>query len=107
MQREWLGRVDEAYWSGEGSDGGDDDMEGVLDSGQHTERGVDSDVVDGVDRQRVKEMLDYWAAVTGVELDRLVCTTYRAVKSDVGKSKSEGSEMEKVSALAVAAGGGW
>ncbi|KAK1079550.1 Cytosolic Fe-S cluster assembly factor nar1 [Friedmanniomyces endolithicus] len=107
VQREWLGRVDEAYWSGEGSDGGDDDMEGVLDSGQHTERGVDSDVVDGVDRQRVKEMLDYWAAVTGVELDRLVCTTYRAVKSDVGKSKSEGSEMEKVSALAVAAGGGW
>ncbi|KAK0252368.1 hypothetical protein B0A54_10452 [Friedmanniomyces endolithicus] len=107
-QREWLGRVDEAYWSGEGSDeDGDVDVEGVLDSGQHAERGVDSDVVDGLDRRRVRDLLDHWAAVTGVELEKLVCTTYRAVESDVGKSKSEGSEMEKVSALAVAAGGGW
>ncbi|KAK0888063.1 Cytosolic Fe-S cluster assembly factor nar1 [Friedmanniomyces endolithicus] len=108
VQREWLGRVDEAYWSGEGSDeDGDLDMEGEADAGLHTEGGVAADVVDGVDRRKVKEMLDYWAAMTEVELEKLVCTTYRAVESDVGKSKSEGSEIEKVSALAVAAGGGW
>ena len=49
--------------------------------------------------------LHHWAGITGVLLEDLICTTYRAVESDVGKEK--GSDMEKVSALAVAQGGGW
>ncbi|KAK5722396.1 Cytosolic Fe-S cluster assembly factor nar1 [Elasticomyces elasticus] len=114
-QREWLTKVDEAYWSASDSgeldeladDDGDVSMENDLNAGDHNGIGPDADVVDGIDRRRVKDLLNHWVLVTGVDLDKLLCTTYRAVESDVGKSKGEVSEMEKVSALAVAAGGGW
>ena len=107
-QREWLERVDEAYWS---ADSDDLDEDGDVDmTNGHDLNGGDadstSDVVDGIDRSCVKDMLAHWADVTGVELERLIFTTYRAVESDVGKEKG-GNEMEKVSALAVAQGGGW
>ena len=116
-QREWLAKVDEAYWSAEESDDevcpeeGDGDGDVVMDD-EGLVNGVDSagggaDVMDGIDRGYIKRMLDYWAEVTGVELDKLLYTTYRAVESDVGKDKSAGGEMERVSALAVAQGGGW
>ncbi|KAK3632801.1 Cytosolic Fe-S cluster assembly factor nar1 [Elasticomyces elasticus] len=114
-QREWLTKVDEAYWSASDSgeldeladDDGDISVENGSNADGQTGIGPDADVVDGIDRRRVKDLLDHWVAVTGVDLDKLLCTTYRAVESDVGKSKGEASEMEKVSALAVAAGGGW
>ncbi|KAK5717512.1 Cytosolic Fe-S cluster assembly factor nar1 [Elasticomyces elasticus] len=114
-QREWLTKVDEAYWSasdsGELDELADDDGDISMDNGSNVGGqagiGPDADVVDGIDRRRVKDLLDHWVEVTGVDLDKLMCTTYRAVESDVGKSKGEVSEMEKVSALAVAAGGGW
>jgi len=105
-QREWLARVDEAYWSAES-----EELDGIGVEGTSTpcaEDGVGvGDVVDGIDRGRVGSLFDHWVGITGVELEKLLCTTYRAVESDVGKSNGEGSEMEKVSALAVAAGGGW
>ncbi|KAK3672590.1 Cytosolic Fe-S cluster assembly factor nar1 [Recurvomyces mirabilis] len=114
MQREWLGLVDEAYWSAEdsgkededvrGPDGdGDVDMHNGDDCGPHD----DDNVIDGIDRRKVHQMLQHWSEITSVELDKLVCTTYRAVESNVGKNGGEASEVEKVSALAVAAGGGW
>ncbi|KAK5108398.1 hypothetical protein LTR62_008354 [Meristemomyces frigidus] len=122
LQKEWLGLVDEAYWSA----GASDDEEGcdeydVMDSGgdvamaeshgTYLKSDMDgqakTDIVAGVDRRKVRNLLDHWSAVTGVDRETLVCTTYRAVESDVGKSGAETSEVEKVSALAVAAGGGW
>lgn len=114
-QREWLAKVDEAYWSAESDDLVDADEDGDVGMGDAPIGGGEGDggdsspedVVDGVDRRSVKRLLDHWAGITGVELDKLVYTTYRAVDSDVGKNKGAGSEVEKVSALAVAAGGGW
>jgi hypothetical protein len=40
-----------------------------------------------------------------VELRKLLYTTFRAVESDVGKTKS--SDVERVAGLAVQVGGGW
>jgi len=110
-QREWLAQVDEAYWSADSEDfdwNGDGDLEMVDGStvidGYDAE---DEDVVDGIDRCRIKRFMDKWSSDTGVDLDNLVYTTYRIVESDIGKNAGSGIEMEKVSALAVAAGGGW
>ncbi|KAF2486950.1 iron hydrogenase [Neohortaea acidophila] len=108
LQREWLEKVDEAYWSAESADddpqpehaNGDVDMGGTNGSGGPV-------VIDGIDVRYVKSILDHWSDITGVELEKLVHTTYRVVDSDVGKEKGGGSDMERVSALAVAQGGGW
>ena len=110
-QKEWLAKVDEAYWSAESDDevapsdsDGDVMMNGTNGFNDHID-GACGDVVDGIDRGHIRSILDHWASITGVELEKLICTTYRAVESDVGKDKA--SDMERVSALAVAQGGGW
>lgn len=112
-QKEWLAKVDEAYWSAESDDLTDSDgdvevnrsspardsvMSGTEDAG--------SEVVDGIDRRYVKQVLDHWANITGVGLETLLQTTYRVVQSDVGKDKP-GGDVDRVNALAHAAGGGW
>ena len=116
LQRAWLGRVDEAYWSAEEDEDdceevvdGDGDVDMLEDEMSMCENGAAADVVDGIDRAYVRHVMDHWASVTGVGLDTLLKTTYLAVESDVGKDKGDGggSEMERVSALAVAQGGGW
>ncbi|KAK4551803.1 Cytosolic Fe-S cluster assembly factor nar1 [Recurvomyces mirabilis] len=114
MQRDWLGLVDEAYWSAEDSGKEDEDVRGPdgdgdvdMNNGDDCRPHDDGDVVNGIDRRKVHQMLQHWSGITSVELDKLVCTTYRAVESNVGKNGGEASEVEKVSALAVAAGGGW
>ncbi|KAH9827132.1 cytosolic Fe-S cluster assembly factor nar1-like [Teratosphaeria destructans] len=114
-QREWLTKVDEAYWSADdGSASSAEDVDSDGDSEMKVDSVVDgeddagsADVVDGIDRRKVMAFLEHWTNVTGVDLSRLVETTYRVVESDVGKNGAEKSEVEKVSALAVAAGGGW
>nr|POE56887.1 cytosolic fe-s cluster assembly factor nar1 [Quercus suber] len=109
-QKEWLGRVDEAYWSADSeSDDADGDGDVQMDEGDVHVNGNTQDVVDGINHGTVKTMFAHWSQSTGVPLDKLIFTTYRAVESDVGKDQGSGgaSEMEKVSALAVAAGGGW
>lgn len=113
-QREWLARVDEAYWSAEAedldseTDPEDFDAKGSsLDLRSGTACVNGDDVVDGINRTYVKSILKYWADFTEVELDKLIYTTYRMVESDVGKESGGGNEMERVSALAVAQGGGW
>ena len=112
-QREWLGLVDEAYWSAGSEDDLDEDVDGdgdVAMDGDYDDSighvvGAE-DVVDGISRSYVKQILEHWAAITDIDLSKLIYTTYRAVESDVGKEKGA-SEMERVSALAVAQGGGW
>ena len=106
-QREWLERVDEAYWSASGSEDGDaKDGEGDVEM-DGLNGHAQEDMVNGIDRRKAKAFLQHWADVTGVELEKLLYTTYRAVESDVGKGSGGGTDVEKVSALAVAAGGGW
>ena len=110
-QREWLAKVDEAYWSADSEDfadeDGDVDMDDEGSGRQDGDAGADvgGGVVDGIDRRYIKHMLNHWSNITCVELDRLIYTSYRVVESDVGRDN--GSEMERVSALAVAQGGGW
>ena len=105
-QREWLSKVDEAYWSAD-SDGvaWDEDNDTRLNAS--IGNGPSADIIDGIDRGKVRRLLKRWVAITGVEMEALIYTTYRAVESDVGKDGGGGGDMERVSALAVAQGGGW
>jgi len=95
-QKEWLAVVDEAYFSGEESD--DEGGDGLMDFGDGF------DLVDGISPSAIKETLKYWSNMTGVDLDRLAYTSYRAVVNDVGKDKVGHTgrvvELGKI-------GGGW
>ncbi|SMR44997.1 unnamed protein product [Zymoseptoria tritici ST99CH_3D1] len=130
-QKEWLAMVDEAYWSGESGEddegpecreqqqgGSPDDRDvemggtspardSVLSSGSgEVQPSSTMDVIDGIDRRTVRRVLAHWAEITGVGLETLLRTTYRVVESDVGKDKP-GADVDRVNALAHAAGGGW
>jgi iron only hydrogenase large subunit-like protein len=96
-QKEWLAVVDETYFSGEESDA--DGGDGLMDFGDG------HDLVDGISPSAIKETLKYWSNMTGVDLDRLAYTSYRAVVSDVGKDKV--GHIERVVELAGKIGGGW
>ncbi|KAF2401442.1 iron hydrogenase [Trichodelitschia bisporula] len=90
-QKAWLGRVDEAYWSAE-----EDEELAQKEPG-------DLDVVDGISRKYVMDVLEHWAAVVGVPVGDLVRTGYRRVESDVGKV----SDIDRAAAVASSIGGGW
>jgi iron only hydrogenase large subunit-like protein len=90
-EREWLAKVDEAYFSSD--DGGIP----AADTSMENERG---DEVDGISSGRILDYLRYWAEFTGIDLHRLVKTSYREVESDVGKE-------QHVVEIAGKAGGGW
>lgn len=102
-QREWLARVDEAYFSA--SSGDEDDLETdetlcswEQDASEHEK------VVDGISHTRTKQIIQHWADITGLSEDALLRTTYRKVESDVGK---KASQVERVAGLASTVGGGW
>ncbi|KAI6708456.1 hypothetical protein JHW43_009022 [Diplocarpon mali] len=90
-QKEWLARVDEAYFSGE-------------DSAHESPPDDRHDLVDGISPSHVKDALAHWAATTGLDLERLVYTSYREVVSDVGKQVGD---AERVMEIAGKMGGGW
>lgn len=95
-QKRWLALVDEAYFSNEEGDLiGDTDMN------------VDgpNDMVDGISPSYIKDTLVHWSTITGIDLDKLVYTSYRAVISDVGKDKV--NDTQRVVELAGKIGGGW
>ncbi|MCJ1479846.1 Cytosolic Fe-S cluster assembly factor nar1 [Lambiella insularis] len=116
-QREWLGRVDEAYYSME-EEGGEEEggeEEGGEEEGGEKESSNDEDVpmedvddgdmINGISTTYIKAILAYWADLTNADLQKLVYTSYRAVDSDVGKER--GRETERVAELAGKIGGGW
>jgi iron only hydrogenase large subunit-like protein len=92
QQKAWLAQVDEAYFSGEEIA----DTNLVLDD--------HDDLVDGISPSKVKDVLAHWANTTGIGLDRLAFTSYRAVVSDVGKNIGEN---QKVIEIAGKVDGGW
>ncbi|KAF2189458.1 LET1-like protein [Zopfia rhizophila CBS 207.26] len=109
-QKEWLRRVDEAYFSASEEEESDKDGDGDYEmtdvdavklngSGQH------QDIVNGISRTYIHDVLSHWSDVTGVEMRRLLYTSYRKVESDVGKKKQ--SDVERVAGLASSIGGGW
>lgn len=95
-QKEWLGRVDEAYYSM---------SEGEEEQDEAAQREQPTDLVNGISPSYIMGVLDHWAASTGVELQKLVTTSYRKVDSDVGKVG--GAVNERVVELAGKIGGGW
>jgi iron only hydrogenase large subunit-like protein len=96
-QKQWLAAIDEAYFSS-------DESENIEYSNpKHIDyRG---DLVDGISPSYIKDTLAHWSAITGIDQDRLVNTSYRAVVSDVGKGKD--NDMKRVVELAGKVGGGW
>ena len=100
-QKEWLGRVDEAYFSmsDNESENEEDDAMKLNDNDGAADRNPQRDTrVDGIDTARVREVLEHWAQTTGIDLQKLVTTSYRKVESDVGKIG--GAETERVLELA-------
>ena len=103
-QKEWLGKIDEAYYSA-------DSESDVTWSDEETEKGTRSapvDLLNGISPNNVHAFLEYWAASTSIPLECLVYTTYRKVESDVGKRKPKSlGDSERIAAIAGLNGGGW
>ena len=97
-QKQWLAEVDEAYFSADESDVG---------SSEDTTRaqGGRSDLVGDISPSYIRDSLARWSSVTGIDIEKLVSTSYREVISDVGKSKM--NDTERVVQLASKIGGGW
>ncbi|KAL8799449.1 MAG: hypothetical protein Q9182_005893 [Xanthomendoza sp. 2 TL-2023] len=111
-QKEWLGVVDEAYFSmSDGSspsppNNDDDETMMMADDDRLEDCETDGDVVvNGINVSHVRELLMHWSRSTGIEVEKLCFTTYREVQSDVGKKGGEhGVGVEK---LAGKIDGGW
>ena len=113
-QKEWLARVDEAYFSATDSEdektdsSGDHNTTPTTTTTSSTTNGhhAPEDMIDGISRSHMKDMMAHWSQITGVEQQKLIYTSYIKVESDVGKKKKQ-SDMERVAGLAVTVGGGW
>jgi hypothetical protein len=108
-QKEWLGRVDEAYFSASDEDSGDSDGDQeMMDVDSAPTNGVNGrggDEVNGISRSYIQRVMGHWSTITGVDTQSLLYTSYRKVESDVGKKKQ--SDVERVAGLASTIGGGW
>ncbi|KAK4105601.1 iron hydrogenase [Parathielavia hyrcaniae] len=96
-QKAWLAEVDEAYFSGEEPDS-------VRCTDPNTDDNGAGEVVAGISPSHIRDSLAHWSDITGIQLERLVYTSYREVISDVGKPISD---TERVVQLAGKIGGGW
>ena len=103
--KEWLGRVDEAYFSlseaeseGEEHEGG-----GRVDGQEHSlpQRSEKAPAP-----PTIRTILTHWSTSTGIPLEKLAYTSYRSVESDVGKEDRSGAQ-ERVVEIAGRIGGGW
>lgn len=107
-QKEWLGRVDEAYFSGSDEEtidsDGDQEMQDVATTNGTNTLPYDDDVVGGISQTYVWDVLCHWADITDVDMRKLIYTSYRKVESDVGKKQND---VERVAGLASSIGGGW
>lgn len=111
QQKEWLAKVDEAYFSASSSsspsssDNDDDEDDERFGGVEENPNDKDEVIVDGISHTQIHSIISHWSQITGVEEEKLVCTTYRKVESDVGKKTT--SDVERVAGLASSIGGGW
>lgn len=96
-QKDWLAQVDEAYFSMSDSEPEDDASTQLECSGA-------TDLIDDISPSYIRDTLAHWADITGIDLDKLINTSYREVISDVGKDVSD---TQRVVQLAGKIGGGW
>lgn len=101
-QKEWLAKIDEAYYSMEESE--DETVESAIIDNDSL-KPDDGDEINGISPAYIKSVLDHWSTSTGIDLQRLIKTSYRKVESDVGKVG--GAENDRVVELAGKIGGGW
>lgn len=101
-QKQWLGRVDEAYFS-DSSSSSSTDLSGDEGS-ERMDVDHDGDNDDDDDEGNVEAFVARWTHVTGLDREQLLYTSFRAVQSDVGK---KASDVERVAGLAGSVGGGW
>ena len=119
-QKEWLAKVDEAYFSSTSESEGEDvemrdaewyegrPLDGTTgDGGNAGDRRHDdeSEVINGISTRRIRRVLEHWSSSTGIPLEKLAYTSYRTVESDVGKV-DRGGGQERVAELAGRIGGG-
>lgn len=112
-QKEWLAKVDEAYFSADTEDS-ESDLDGNGDVHMNGTNGAVTDhatnVVNGIDTVEIHQVLNRWSDTVDVPLSKLCYTTYRKVESDVGKTKKEVNKMNdsaRIAAIAGMSGGGW
>ncbi|KAL7276164.1 Cytosolic Fe-S cluster assembly factor nar1 [Rhizina undulata] len=86
-QKEWLARVDEAYFSSE-----------------EEEKGREA-----AQKDWVIEFVEHWERIIGINRERLLFTSYRKVENDLGGrlNEKEVSATVRAAELAGKAGGGW
>lgn len=113
-QKEWLARVDEAYFSASDDErvdaDGDREMHDADTNGVHRINGTngyanrDMDVVNGISTRYIRDVVSHWSHLVGVDAQQLLYTSYLKVESDVGKKQND---VERVAGLASSMGGGW
>ncbi|RMZ75071.1 hypothetical protein DV738_g5671, partial [Chaetothyriales sp. CBS 135597] len=117
-QKEWLRRVDEAYFSADddddiGSEPEDANVENAaMTNGRDNDKAHDqTGLISDGNIKRVHELLQDWETCVGVPREKLVYTTFRAVDSDVGKTKKtkakEMTDTQRIANIAGMSGGGW
>ena len=115
-QREWLEKVDEAYFSMSDEDDGnisnaDDQTYMGLEKNDDDDNIIEqaSEHINGIDISAVRKVLRHWEESTGIALRKLCYTSFREVQSDVGKDKTDSAQggLGKVIELTGKIGGGW
>ncbi len=114
-QKEWLKRVDEAYYSADSEEEACEDelrdvpMTNGVNAYSEIKGHKEEQIINGIDIGDVHDFLDHWSRIVGVPISKLAYTTYREVESDVGKNKpaSRMSDTERIASIAGLSGGGW
>ena len=101
-QKEWLARVDEAYYSMSSDD--DNCSPPALTNNLSDPSDSSLTLLDS--SEKIHTLLSHWSHLTHRPLETLLFTSYRAVVSDVGKGKGKG-DGKLVEQLAGKIEGGW
>ncbi|RPB19432.1 iron hydrogenase [Terfezia boudieri ATCC MYA-4762] len=100
-QREWLAKVDEAYWSDSSSSPTSKNIDAMEVDGEQQEH------LFGIDPEKVRNFINSWSQFTGVSVDKLLFTGYRKVEDEFNKDKRDEDPVMRAAELAGKAGGGW
>lgn len=103
-QKEWLRRVDSAYFSAD-SDSSPEDID-VDANGDNLQMSQPADLTNGISPSNVHDFLTQWSALVGVSIRNLAYTTFREVVSEVGKNKNM-DDSQRIAQIAGLSGGGW
>lgn len=104
-QKEWLAKVDEAYFSMEEDDDPTPPSSSSINLEAEGHEPHDRLLINGISPPHIRSLVQHWADLVGIPTEKLVKTAYRVVVSDVGRGTA--GQTERVSELAAKIGGGW